>query len=43
VPVTRLGETGGPRIVFDGMAETTVAELRELHDTAIPRLLGEVV
>jgi phosphoribosylformylglycinamidine synthase II len=43
VPVTRLGETGGPRIVFDGMVETTVAELREIHETAIPRLLGEVV
>jgi phosphoribosylformylglycinamidine synthase len=43
VPVTRLGETGGPRIVFDGMVESTVAELREIHDTAIPRLLGEVV
>jgi phosphoribosylformylglycinamidine synthase len=43
VPATRLGETGGPRIVFDGMVESTVAELREIHDTAIPRLLGEVV
>jgi phosphoribosylformylglycinamidine synthase len=43
VPATRLGETGGPRIVVDGMLESTVAELREVHETAIPRLLGEVV
>ena len=43
VPVARLGETGGPRVVFDGMFETTVAELREVHETAIPRLLGEAV
>jgi len=43
VPAARLGETGGPRVVFDGMFETTVAELREIHDTAIPRLLGEAV
>ena len=34
---------GGPRVVFDGMLETTVAELREIYETAIPRLLGEAV
>ncbi len=43
VPAARLGETGGPRVVFDGMFETTVAELSEIHETAIPRLLGEAV
>ena len=30
-------------MVFDGMFETTVAELSEIHETAIPRLLGEAV
>jgi phosphoribosylformylglycinamidine synthase len=41
VPWTRLGETGGPRIVFDGMLEATVSELREVHESAIPRLMDE--
>ncbi len=43
VPITRLGETGGPRVVFDGMFETTVEELREIFETAIPRLMQEPV
>jgi phosphoribosylformylglycinamidine synthase len=43
VPMTRLGETGGNRVVFDGMFETTVAELRATYEDAIPRLLGEAV
>ena len=43
VPLARLGETGGPRVEFDGMVESTVTELREIHETAIPRLLGEPV
>jgi phosphoribosylformylglycinamidine synthase II len=43
VPWTRLGETGGPRVVFDGMFETTVDELRAAFEGAIPRLLGEAV
>jgi phosphoribosylformylglycinamidine synthase len=43
VPMTRLGETGGPRVVFDGMFETTVDELRDVFEGAIPRLLGEAV
>jgi phosphoribosylformylglycinamidine synthase len=42
VLATRLGETGGPRVVFAGLFETTVADLRTIHETAIPRLLGEV-
>ena len=41
VPLARLGETGGPRVVFDGLFEIDVAELREAYETAIPRLLGE--
>jgi phosphoribosylformylglycinamidine synthase len=40
VPATRLGETGGPRTVFDGLFEATVEELRDAHELAIPRLLG---
>ena len=43
MPFTRLGETGGPRAVFDGLFETSVEELREVYETAIPRLLGELV
>ena len=43
VPLARLGETGGPRVAFDGLFETSVAELRAVHDGAIPRLLGEAV
>ncbi len=41
VPAARIGETGGPRVLFDGLFETTVDELRETYATAIPRLLGE--
>ncbi len=41
VPRTRLGETGGPRAVFDRLFETTVDELRDAYEGAIPRLLGE--
>jgi phosphoribosylformylglycinamidine synthase II len=43
VPLARLGETGGPRVVFDGLFETTVDELRETYESAIPRLMGEDV
>jgi phosphoribosylformylglycinamidine synthase len=39
VPVERLGETGGPRAMFDGLAETTVDELRDAWEGALPRLL----
>jgi phosphoribosylformylglycinamidine synthase len=41
VPCTHLGETGGPRVVFGGLFETTVEELRDVYEGAIPRLLGE--
>ena len=43
VPLARVGETGGPRVVFDGLFETTVDELRETYESAIPRLMGEDV
>jgi phosphoribosylformylglycinamidine synthase subunit PurL len=41
IPFERLGETGGPRAVIDGMVESTVVELAEVWEGAIPRLLGE--
>jgi len=41
VPFAHLGETGGPRMVFDNLFELTVAEARAIHEDAIPRLLGE--
>ncbi len=43
VPCTRLGETGGPRVVADGLFDTTVAVLRDAYERAIPELLGEAV
>jgi phosphoribosylformylglycinamidine synthase subunit PurL len=42
VPFERLGETGGPRAVIDGMLESTVTELADAWEGAIPRLLGEI-
>jgi phosphoribosylformylglycinamidine synthase II len=41
VPFERLGETGGPRAVIDGMVDTTVADLAEVWEGAIPLLLGD--
>ena len=43
VSLETIGETGGPRVVFDGLFETTVEELRDAYEVAIPRLLGEAV
>jgi phosphoribosylformylglycinamidine synthase len=43
VPLSRLGETGGTRAVIEGAIDTTVAEITEVWETAIPRLLGEAV
>ena len=40
VPCSRLGETGGPRIVFDTLFETTVEEARAAYEGAIPTLLA---
>ena len=40
VPLARLGETGGPRIVFDGVFEMTVEEAWAIHENAIPMLLA---
>jgi len=41
VPIARLGETGGPRALVEGLLDVPVDELREAWETAIPRLLGE--
>jgi phosphoribosylformylglycinamidine synthase len=41
IPCAPLGETGGPRVVFAGLFETTLEELRDVYEGAIPRLLGE--
>ena len=43
VPATRVGETGGPRVVIEGAIDVLVAELAETWESAIPRLLGEAV
>ncbi len=43
VPVARLGETGGPRAMIDGLLDVPVAELAAIWEGAIPRLLGEAV
>ncbi len=40
VPFARLGETGGPRIVFDGTFEMTVGEIAAAYEDAIPKLLA---
>jgi hypothetical protein len=40
VPFTRLGETGGPGVVFDGLFEATVAEIAAAYEDAIPKLMA---
>ncbi len=40
VPFARLGETGGPRMVFDSLFETGVEEARVAYEDAIPKLLA---
>ena len=40
VPLLRLGETGGPRVVFDGLFEMDVAEIVAHYEGAIPELLA---
>jgi phosphoribosylformylglycinamidine synthase len=43
VPIARIGETGGPRAVIEGAVDLTVAQLADVWERAIPRLLGEAV
>jgi phosphoribosylformylglycinamidine synthase II len=40
VPFARIGETGGPRVVLDGLMESSVDELAGIYEEAIPRLLA---
>ncbi|MGH2680414.1 MAG: AIR synthase-related protein, partial [Actinomycetota bacterium] len=42
VPFERLGETGGPRAVIDGLVDATVDDLTGVWEEAIPRLLGDM-
>jgi phosphoribosylformylglycinamidine synthase II len=39
VPMARLGETGGPRMVFGEEFEVTVAEARRVYESTIPALV----
>jgi phosphoribosylformylglycinamidine synthase II len=39
VPAVRLGETGGPRMVIDHVADLTVEEAAAAYEDAIPKLL----
>jgi hypothetical protein len=39
VPIVRLGETGGPRMVLDTLFEATVAQAREAYESALPRFM----
>jgi phosphoribosylformylglycinamidine synthase subunit PurL len=40
VPFARLGETGGPRMVFDDLFEATLDEARRVHEATIPNLMS---
>ena len=40
VPCARLGEAGGPRMVFDGALEVDLAEATAAYEEAIPKLLA---
>ena len=40
LPLSRLGETGGPGMVFDSLLEISVEEVRSAHEGAIPKLLA---
>jgi phosphoribosylformylglycinamidine synthase subunit PurL len=39
VPFARLGETGGPRMVFGDVFEASVSDAREVYESAIPNLM----
>jgi phosphoribosylformylglycinamidine synthase len=41
VPYGRLGETGGPRAMVDGILDEAVDDLRDVWEGAIPRLMGD--
>jgi phosphoribosylformylglycinamidine synthase II len=41
VPFARLGETGGPRMLFGEAFEVNVADAREVHESVLPNLLSK--
>jgi phosphoribosylformylglycinamidine synthase len=41
VPAARVGETGGPRALIEGLVDIPVRQLTDAWEGAIPRLLGE--
>jgi hypothetical protein len=40
VPAARIGETGGPRMVFDSIFETTVEKAAAAYEGALPAMLA---
>jgi phosphoribosylformylglycinamidine synthase subunit PurL len=40
VPFVRMGETGGPRMVFGDTFELPVAQARQVYESAIPNLMS---
>jgi hypothetical protein len=40
VPFSRLGETGGPRMVVDAVTELSLEEATTAHEDALPKLLA---
>jgi phosphoribosylformylglycinamidine synthase len=41
VPATRLGATGGDRLVVPGVLDLPLSRLRDVYEAALPRALGE--
>ena len=41
VPATRLGTTGGDRLVIPGLLDLPLSRLRDVYEAALPRALGE--
>jgi phosphoribosylformylglycinamidine synthase len=41
VPATRLGATGGDRLVVGGVVDLPLSQLRDVYESALPRALGE--
>ena len=41
VPATRLGTTGGDRLVVPGVLDLPLSRLRDAHEAALPDALGE--
>ena len=40
VPIRRIGLTGGDRLRFEDMFDTSLADTLLAHEAAIPRLMG---